>query len=149
MAGHFIVVGMGRVGYRVVDLLLRLGETVTVITDASREEWMHSVCERGATSIAGDARSGDRLLQAGLHTAKALIAATNQDLVNVEIALDAKSLRPDLPIVVRLFDQALAQESPWPMPPHDTAFLSLPARRRRGIAALLQPPRPAWKRVTG
>jgi len=110
MEGHFIVVGMGRVGYRVVDLLLRLGETVTVITDDSREEWLQSVSERGVMPIHGDARSGGRLLEAGLRTAKALIATTNHDLVNVEIALDAKNLRPDLPIVVRLFDQALARE---------------------------------------
>ena len=36
-----------------------------------------------------------------------MIAATNHDVVNIETALDARQQRPDLPIVVRLFDRDL------------------------------------------
>lgn len=127
--GHYIVVGMGRVGYRIVDLLLRLGERVTVVTEDSREEWLRSVCARGVTPIRGDARSENRLIEAGIHSAKAIIAATDQDLVNIEVALDAKQLRPDVPVVMRLFDPSLAREL--------EAGFSI--RRALGVSALAAP----------
>lgn len=110
MAGHILVCGFGHVGYRVTLLLLRLGEQVTVIAQEAREEWMEEVTAAGATLFRGDARSERLLKEAGIETAAALIAATDRDLVNVEIALDAHHLRPDLPMVVRLFDQTLAQQ---------------------------------------
>jgi len=36
---HFIVCGMGQSGYRIVNLLLRLGERVTVVAQEARDEW--------------------------------------------------------------------------------------------------------------
>jgi Trk K+ transport system NAD-binding subunit len=101
---------MGQVGYRVVDLLLRLGEPVQVITLTSpRDGWIREVQERGVTVLIGDARDPILLAQAGLDGARALIAATDQDLVNIEIALDAVRQRTDLTVVVRLFDQGMAR----------------------------------------
>lgn len=120
---------MGRVGYRIVDLLLRLGEQVTVITEDSREEWLQSVCARGVKPIRGDARSENRLTEAGIQTARAIIAATDQDLVNIEVALDAKQLRPEVPVVMRLFDPSLAREL--------EAGFSI--RRALGVSALAAP----------
>jgi Trk K+ transport system NAD-binding subunit len=110
MSGHFIVCGMGQVGYRVVNLLRRLGEPVTVITQAARDEWLHATQASGATVLIGDARDAQQLADADIQHARALITATDQDLVNIEIALDAKQLRPDLPIVMRAFDQVLAHQ---------------------------------------
>jgi Trk K+ transport system NAD-binding subunit len=37
-----------------------------------------------------------------------VIACTDDDLSNVEIALDARDIRPDIRVVLRLFDQRLA-----------------------------------------
>ena len=48
------------------------------------------------------------LLKAGIEDARALIACTDADLTNMEIALDAREIRPDMRIVLRLFDQRLA-----------------------------------------
>ena len=55
----------------------------------------------------GDVRDRARLVEAGIHDACALIAAADQDMVNVEVALVAKGLRADLPVVVRLFNRDL------------------------------------------
>src|SRR5205823_36732 len=110
MADHVVVCGMGQVGYRVVDLLCRLGERTTVVALPTREDWAQEVRARGVDVLVGDARATARLVEAGIHDARALIAVTDQDLVNIEIALDAKRLRPDLPVVVRIFDQALARQ---------------------------------------
>jgi len=110
MKGHFIVCGMGHVGYRVVDLLGRLGETVTVITQSARAEWLHAVQARGVQVRIGDAQDERLLVEAGVREAQAVLAVTDQDLVNIEIALDAKRLHPDIPVVVRLFEQNLAHQ---------------------------------------
>src|SRR5437764_6365065 len=110
MTSHFIVCGMGHVGYRVVRLLVRLREAVTVVTLESRDEWKREVEGLGVRVLIGDARDEEQLLDAGLREAQALIVATDRDLANVEIALDARQLRPGLPIVVRLFDPGLAQQ---------------------------------------
>lgn len=110
MTGHCIVCGMGDVGYRVVELLHRLGEEVTVVTLQAREERRRTAESLGVRIVTGDARVDQNLHEAGLASARLLIAATDQDLVNIEVALDARRLRPDMPVVIRLFDQGLARQ---------------------------------------
>src|SRR5581483_3930105 len=41
---------------------------------------------------------------------RAIIAATDQDTVNIGIAVDAKRMCPEVTVVVRLFDQGLARQ---------------------------------------
>jgi voltage-gated potassium channel len=110
MQGHFIVCGMGHVGYRIVDLLGRLGETVTVITQSARAEWLRAAQARGVQVHIGDAHDERLLIDVGIHEAQAVLTVTNQDLVNIEIALDAKRLHPNIPVVVRVFEQNLARQ---------------------------------------
>ncbi|HKV13353.1 MAG TPA: NAD(P)-binding protein [Thermoanaerobaculia bacterium] len=129
MSGHCIVCGLGDVGYRIVELLHRLGETVVVITDEVREERLQTAEAFGVRVIVGDARNDRLLLEAGLESAQALIAATNEDLANIEIALDARRMRPDLPVVLRLFDQRLAHQ----------LETSLEVHRALGTSALAAP----------
>ncbi|MBM2810592.1 MAG: hypothetical protein HW416_1351 [Chloroflexi bacterium] len=127
--GPIIVCGLGQVGYRVVSLLCKLGEPAAAIGLASRDEWVRSVREQGVLFISGDARDPALLDAAGLSEARAIIAATDQDLVNLEIALDAKARRPDLPVVLRVFDQMLARQ----------LEASLGMRRAAGMSALAAP----------
>ena len=108
--GPFLVCGMGHVGFRIVELLARLGEHVVVVTQETRSEWMRAAAAAGATIVTGDARDAELLKSAGLMEARALLAVTDHDPVNLEIVLDARRLRPDLPVVARLFDQNLAQQ---------------------------------------
>ncbi|MCM3875501.1 MAG: NAD-binding protein, partial [Thermoanaerobaculia bacterium] len=105
-----LVCGLGHVGIRVVELLGRLGERAVVITQDTRPEWRRAAEVAGATVVTGDARDVDLLRASGLMQARALLAVTDRDPVNLEIALDASRERPDLPIVARLFDQNLAQQ---------------------------------------
>lgn len=109
LTNHVIVCGMGQVGYRVATLLRRLGEEVTVVTLAARPAWIRAAEADGVKVLTGDARDPEVLMAAGLQEARALIMATDQDAVNVEVALDSRSCRPDMPVVLRLFDQNLAR----------------------------------------
>lgn len=110
MTGHCIVCGLGDVGFRVAELLRRLGEEVVVVTLQAREERRRTAEALGIRIVTGDARVDQNLHDAGLASARLLIAATDQDLVNIEVALDARRLRPDMPVVIRLFDQGLASQ---------------------------------------
>jgi Trk K+ transport system NAD-binding subunit len=129
MRDHCIVCGMGSVGYRVVELLQRLGEKVVVVTDRVLEDRRRMAEAFGVEILIGDARNDQLLVKAGLGTAKALIAATNQDLVNIEVALDAQRIQPGLPVVIRLFDQELARQ----------LEATLNIRRALGMSALAAP----------
>lgn len=129
MSGHSIVCGMGDVGYRIIELLHRLGEDIVVVTQEAREERLAEATVRGIRVLRGDARSEQLLLDAGLASARAVIAATDQDLVNIEIALDARRYRPDVAIVVRLSDPELAQQLEQ----------TLDVRRALGMASLAAP----------
>ena len=105
-----ILCGLGRVGLEILCLLRRLGESVTAITLPSRESVTPEAADDHIHVIAGDARDEALLARAGIARAKALIAATDNDLVNVTIALHARQVAPSLPVVVRLFDQELGAQ---------------------------------------
>ena len=59
--------------------------------------------------IAGDGRDPDTLKLAGIEKAAALIAATDDDAVNLSVGLMAKNLNPNLRTVLRLFDGGLSE----------------------------------------
>lgn len=96
-------------GRRVVALLRRLGAEVVVITAPTRSDWIDDAQKRGATVTIGDGRDRRLLAEARLGDADALFALTDGDLVNLEIALDARRVRDDLPIVARISDQTLGR----------------------------------------
>ncbi len=102
-----LVCGLGQVGYRICHLLLRLGEKVEVITKETREEWVSELQSLGVRVHLKDARNSQVLIDAGIREAVSLTSVTGQDLINIEIGLDAKTLCPDLPVVLRIFDETL------------------------------------------
>ena len=106
-SGHVILCGLGRVGSEILRLLGRLGETVTVVTlPKDGSQTAPDLGER-VRVVHGDACDEAMLGRAGIAQAKALIAATDNDRVNVTIALHARKVAPSVPVVVRLFDEEL------------------------------------------
>ncbi len=110
MSNHIILVGMGRLGYRVFRLLRRLGEPVVVVESNPNNPLLEEVRKDGSPLIIGNARDEAVLAQANVPAARCVIAATNDDLGNLEIALDARQLHPGIRVVLRMFDQALADK---------------------------------------
>ena len=106
---HVIVVGLGAVGLKVVEELLERGETITLIEDDMQGRFMPTVLALRVPIIIGDAKLERTLRDAGLERAKALISVTSDDLTNLEIGLNAKSLNPDARVVLRIYDHLLAQ----------------------------------------
>jgi voltage-gated potassium channel len=104
LEGHVIVVGFGRVGQAVAKGVLDLGAPCLVI-DRSRE-LEQSIRESGCVSLVGDASDEDDLVEAGIHRAKALVAAAEQDDINLVVTLTARAIRADLRIVSRVNESA-------------------------------------------
>ncbi len=104
---HVVVCGLGHVGYRVVEELRALGEDVIGI-EREGSEFVAILRDQGVPVHLGDARRDDLLLLTGIARAKAVVCATDDDLANLEIALDAKRMCPGIRVIMRMFDQRLA-----------------------------------------
>lgn len=104
---HVIVCGLGRVSYRAVLQLLDAGYEVVVVEEDWNSTFVPTALRLKVPVVKGDARDPDILRQAGLARARGLLTGINDDLLNVEIALTARRLRPVLQIVMRIFSQEL------------------------------------------
>ena len=101
---HYIVCGMGNVGMEVVRELSQQGHEVVVIESDHQNRFLHSVRSQKIPVIMEDAVLADTLQTANIEGAKAIIVVTSNDMVNVEIALTAKAIKPKLPIILRVQD---------------------------------------------
>jgi Trk K+ transport system NAD-binding subunit len=107
--GHIIVCGLGPIGFRVVEELSGWGERVVVIETDPNNRFTPTVRRLGAAVISGDATVPEVLRQAHAATAKAVIAATNNDVVNLEVALLVRELNDRQRVVLLQSDPQLAQ----------------------------------------
>jgi Trk K+ transport system NAD-binding subunit len=107
-SGHVIVCGLGNIGFRAVEELASYHERVVVLEVAPNNRFVTTARRLGVAVIHGDATVREVLRQANAGTARAVIAATSNDLVNLEIALLARDLNPTQRVVLRLADPHLA-----------------------------------------
>jgi Trk K+ transport system NAD-binding subunit len=107
--GHVIVVGLGNIGYRVVEELIGYGERVVVLEVAPDGRFVSTARRLGAAVIHGDATVREVLRQANAGTARAVVAATSNDLANLEVALLVRELNETQRVVLRLSDPDLAR----------------------------------------
>jgi Trk K+ transport system NAD-binding subunit len=108
-SGHVVVCGLGNVGIRVVEELLREEEQVVVLERSRDSPFIPTARQRGAAVIVGDATVAAVLRQARSPQSRAVVAVTSNELVNLEVALLARELNPAHRVVVRLTDPQLAQ----------------------------------------
>jgi Trk K+ transport system NAD-binding subunit len=104
---HIIICGLGRVGLRIVTQLHTAGYETVVVERDWDSEFVPRVLNLGVPVVLGDAREATILQQAGIMQARAVVAAINDDLLNVEIALGARGVRPDIRVVLRVFNEEL------------------------------------------
>jgi Trk K+ transport system NAD-binding subunit len=107
--GHIVVCGLGNVGFRVVEELLKQGENVVVIERQRDNAFVATARRQGVPVIVGDATVREVLRQAHAGTARAVVAATSKELLNLEIALLVRELNPKQRVVLLMVDPQLAQ----------------------------------------
>jgi Trk K+ transport system NAD-binding subunit len=106
-SNHVIVCGLGRIGVRVVTRLIEAGYEVVVIERSFQSKFVASALGMRVPVIVGDASEGLTLRQAGLGRARAVIADINDDQLNIEIALAARTARPGIRVILRAFSEDL------------------------------------------
>ena len=126
---HVVVVGVGKVGYRVIHGLVELGETVVAVESNAEAPLLDAIQDLGVPVIQGNGRNEKVLAQAGVAQARAVILATSDDLTNIDAGLSARDLNPTAKVVIRLFDESLAKKitGAFAMPAISTAQVSAPA----------------------
>lgn len=110
MRNHIILVGVGKLGYRTFMLLRRLGEQMVVIESNPANQFLEDVRRDGSPLLIGDARRESLLEEANVRKAKSIVVATDDDIANLEIALDARHVNPEIRVILRLFDQNMADK---------------------------------------
>jgi Trk K+ transport system NAD-binding subunit len=126
---HFVVVGVGKVGYQVIRGLMEMRESIVAIEMAAGAPFLGEMFDRGIPVIQGNARMATVLEQAGVRQARAVIVTTSDDLTNLDAAITARELNPDARIVIRLFDETLATKvaGAFAMPTISTSQVAAPA----------------------
>ncbi|MFI1927543.1 MULTISPECIES: NAD-binding protein [unclassified Streptomyces] len=108
LGGHVVLLGLGKIGTRVLIRLRELNIPV-VCVEAGPEARGLAVARRLRVPVVlGDVTQEGVLEAAKIHRAHALLAVTSSDTTNLEAALYARSLRPDLRVVLRLYDDDFA-----------------------------------------
>jgi voltage-gated potassium channel len=107
---HIILIGLGHVGFRVLGELLGRGRQVIAVEASDRGQFVEEARARGVPLVIGDARRESLLRELGVEHAACVIACTDNDLVNLEVALDVRHINPKIRLVMRFFDQSMAQK---------------------------------------
>lgn len=108
MHNHVVLFGLGKLGLRILQQLLHLGELVIVVERNPQCEHLGYARKEGVPLLIGNGREPDIFEKTNLADAKSVILATDDDLANLEIALDARKIKADIRVVLRMFDQELA-----------------------------------------
>jgi voltage-gated potassium channel len=99
MKQHYIICGFGRVGHQ-VGQVFDSSRIPYVVIDSKRES-LDELEAKDIPVIVGDATSDGILIEAGIQSAKGLIACSDSDVANVYVTLSARVLNPALNIVAR------------------------------------------------
>lgn len=107
---HHILVGLGHLGFHVVQHLKgAMNQPMAVIELNPTADLIHAVQEMDIPIIHDDASRETALEAAGVHRASSIILCTQNDAINLKIALKARSLKPDIRVVIRIFDDDFAR----------------------------------------
>lgn len=108
-SGHVVVVGLGNIGTRVMAQLHDFGVEVVAIDKNPEARGAPLAHRLGVPLIVGDAGQEETLRAASVDTSQALVVVSTDDGANLRAALNARSLDPDLRVVLRLFDGDFAE----------------------------------------
>ena len=148
LRNHIIVVGLSALGTRVVTDLTALGYDVAVIELDQDNRFLSSVAELDVPVIFGDATLRQTLESAHVDRARAVAVLTRNEVVNIETGivlakmvgrrLTPEVIRPEIPLVLRVYDRASARR--WPNSSASSTFAPPSNWPHPGLSA----PRSVW-----
>ncbi len=105
---HIILIGLGHLGFRVAQELTIMEQEVVIIEANPKADLIASVKELGIPVIQDDASHESAMESACIKQAHTIILCTQNDSLNLKIALKAKRLNPLIKVVIRIFDDDFA-----------------------------------------
>lgn len=113
LENHIIVVGMGNLGVRVANELVKSEWDFNIVDKegGEHEDRIHFYREvHRVPVIVGDATVESVLEKAQIKTASSIMVLIDDDLLNLKIAMKARKLNPNIHIVLRMFDIEFGKE---------------------------------------
>ena len=107
---HIIICGLGRFGYPLAIALLKEKEQLVVIENNEDNYYLNDLRQRGVSILVSDATRPEILSDAGLERAAGLVSTVGDDQINLAIGLLARSMRTDVRVVLRIYDQGMDKQ---------------------------------------
>lgn len=108
-SNHIVLVGLGHLGFRVARNLHQMAQEVVAIELNPRADLLATVQAMGIPVIQDDASRETALEAAGVRRARAVILCTQNDSLNLKVALKVRRMKPNIHVVLRIFDDDFAQ----------------------------------------
>jgi voltage-gated potassium channel len=107
---HIVLCGLGHLGFRILNQLLASKQSVVALEKQGDALFLADAVATGTPVLVRDMKEDQALVDAGVPFARAIIIATNDDMANLEVALDARRMNPKIRVIMRLFDQRMADK---------------------------------------
>jgi Trk K+ transport system NAD-binding subunit len=108
-SNHTILVGLGHLGFRVIQNLAAMEEPVVVIDLHPTVDLTETVQAMNIPVLQDDATRQAALEAAGIQRARTIVLCSQNDSMNLQIAVKARNLNPNIRVVIRIFDDDFAQ----------------------------------------
>ncbi|MEV8319220.1 NAD-binding protein [Streptomyces sp. NPDC059900] len=108
LSGHVVLLGLGKIGTRVLARLRELGIPVVCVEEDPEARGVPLARRLRVPTVIGDVTDEGVLEAAKIHRAHALLALTSIDTTNLEAALYARSIKPQVRVALRLYDDTFA-----------------------------------------
>ena len=108
LGGHVVLLGLGKIGTRVLTRLRELDIPVVCVEADPEARGMATARRLRVPVVLGDVTEEGVLEAAKIHRAHSLLALTSVDTTNLEAVLYARSVRSRLRVVLRLYDDDFA-----------------------------------------
>jgi Trk K+ transport system NAD-binding subunit len=112
LSGHVLVIGLGAIGWRIVQQLHAAGREVVVVERSEQNRHLGQVRALGVPIVIADATVPEVLASVRLAAASGVAVVTSDDLANLETGLAVRDQLQErwlsTPVVLRIFDPQLA-----------------------------------------
>lgn len=106
---HVVLIGLGHLGFRAAKHLHEMGQDVVAIELNPSADAVSTVKSLGIPVIHDDANRRQSLEAANIEHAHTILLCTQNDSLNLQIALKARKRNPKIEVVMRIFDDEFAE----------------------------------------
>jgi Trk K+ transport system NAD-binding subunit len=108
MRNHVVVCGLGNMGFRLLGEFGEQGVQVVAIERDDDSRHVAAARRMGIPVVLGDATLTETLKAAQIEYAQAVVTATDNDVADLQVAVNARAIHPEVRIILRLFDNELS-----------------------------------------